>query len=223
MKRLLLLLGLVLLSVAGHSETIRKVTLNGEQVVATYYDGSNQVAKEWYSKSGDSIVQREGSVPDGLVRQYLPNGTIIGEWNYKNGKKDGMVKRFYDNGRLRYQVIYSNGRKHGKYDEYHSNGKLLLEESYSNGNKEGISKIYLKNGTLFQEITYAANKRQGTAKTYYGSGRIGEEAVYSNDKREGITKIYFDDDRHTVAVINTYKEGKLFSQKKYSLDGKLAL
>jgi len=58
-------------------------------------------------------------------------GVLIGEANYKHGKKHGVWRIYYSNGQLAYEMHYSNGEKTGTWKHYDEQGKLLNEKEYS--------------------------------------------------------------------------------------------
>ncbi len=221
MKRYSIFFMLMIAAVCARADVVRKVTVNDNTgVTAVYYNGDVECAREVFDKDSN-LVRRTGSIPDGVVKQFAPNGTLVGEFNYKNDRKNGSVKKFSEGGRLRQEMSYKAGRKSGATKDYFNNGNLSQESMYENGKLNGVTKVYTADGKLFEEITYANDVREGLCTTFFESGRPGEVSLYKAGKKDGITKVYFDTELQQLQYAYTYHDGELIKTVEYNPDGTL--
>jgi antitoxin component YwqK of YwqJK toxin-antitoxin module len=221
MKRILILGISAALTTGAWAEVVRKITVNdGTGVTAVYYNGNTEVPREVFDKDSN-LVKSQGSIPDGVVKQYYTSGVVMAEFSYKNDRKDGLVKKYSENGKLRQEMEYRAGRKNGLTRDYFNDGKPSQESMYEAGKLNGVTKVYLANGKLFEEITYKNDVREGQSTTYYESGRMGEVSDYKAGKKDGISKIYFDKEPPQLQYVFTYREGAVIKTMEYNPDGTL--
>lgn len=81
---------------------------------------------EFIKKERETEWKKEGG-KDGIHRIYYPNGNIMQEWTYKDGKIAGVLKNYSENGNLKSEVNYKNGEANGFLRFYDDNGKLRSE------------------------------------------------------------------------------------------------
>lgn len=63
---------------------------------------------------------------NGIFKQYLPNGDLVGEIPLKKGKIDGIYKSYEDN-ELKEECMYHNGYKNGICKTYKDNNIILTK------------------------------------------------------------------------------------------------
>ena len=79
-------------------------------------------------------------------KDYLPNGELKEEGNYKDGKKDGIWTYWHENGQKAEEGVFNNDVKTENWIYYQKDGKIRLEEEYQQfrqilDNTDAISKI----------------------------------------------------------------------------------
>jgi len=146
-------------------------------------DGKPTGQWKWYYKSGQLLRDenfRKG-LEDGMMHEYLEDGTIItegeyidglkeGEWlyqygdhkeigKYRDGQKSGIWKYFHlTNENLNFEGEFVDGVPNGKHKFYYENGKLQREEVYSMGIKKDLWKYYNELGELKLTVFYKNGK-----------------------------------------------------------------
>jgi antitoxin component YwqK of YwqJK toxin-antitoxin module len=219
MERFSFFLTLMLLSAAAQAEVVRKITVNDDSgVTAVYYNDNVECAREVFDKNSN-LMDRQGSIPDGVVKQYSSNGKLAVEYNYKDGRKEGLVKKYSENGKIKQEMSYRAGRRNGPTRDYFNNGILKQDSLYENGKLNGLTKVYLSGGSLFAEISFVNDVREGPGTVYFESGRPGEVSNYKAGKKDGIAKVYFDSEPQRLQFVHTYRDGELIKSVEYNPDG----
>ncbi len=70
----------------------------------------------------------------GKAVTHYPNGRLMYEAEYKDGKQHGKMISFYENGSKQTEGAMENGIFHGKVIHYHPNGQIQSHYIYRNGN-----------------------------------------------------------------------------------------
>jgi antitoxin component YwqK of YwqJK toxin-antitoxin module len=142
----------------------------------TYLDGGQAIAEQVLDpKKG--WVTKSGTVPDGLVREFGPDGNLLSERKLKHGKLAGPLRYFDASGNLRSEIDFSDPEKTERRD-YFPSGKLKAKSS--NHAFAFLEKTtYFENGNI--ESTFHAG--DGTHKDYYPSGKLKLESDYQGNER----------------------------------------
>lgn len=126
---------------------------------------SNQGMKNGHHLKKDwlGVPESQWNYANGLLEkeavQYYPNGSLLREMNYKEGKLEGEVREYHEKsqvrriqiqdfvptstsrqaiaGTLRAVWYYKEGKRHGPYEIYHSSGFLKERGHYDMGKKVG--------------------------------------------------------------------------------------
>ena len=116
---------------------------------------------------------------NGKVKEYNPDGELIFEGEYLNGKIwSGKVNEYYDNGKISFEGEYLNGEKNGMGKEYYLKGKIKFEGEYLKGMKwNGIGYGIANN------IVYKLKEGAGLVKEYDFACRLIFEGEHSNGQR----------------------------------------
>lgn len=61
----------------------------------------------------DSTSPVCSNTPDGIVKDYYPDGNLRTEWSCKNGHINGLTKLYYKNGNLEKESNYVNDVRQG--------------------------------------------------------------------------------------------------------------
>ncbi len=176
---------------------------------AKYIDGEAQenvvelskleVRTDYYPDGSVKIVQSyKDDIPEGVRREYAPDGTIetsyifkkgkiVGEGIVKeDGKKDGSWEEFYSDGRLKAQGIYNNETKVGEWKYFYKNGNLEQTGQYDDeGKLIGDWKWYYPSGNILREESFIDGLADGLMTEYSEEGRIITEGEFIEGMEEG--------------------------------------
>lgn len=114
------------------ADAVRRVSGDFPEKTVTYEVGGKEVAREVY-ESEFTLTRMEGTIPDGIVKEYYDTGKIRLMQNYRHGKLDGMSREYYENGKIREERNYQNGDREGVTREYDNTGRLKSEAFYKDG------------------------------------------------------------------------------------------
>ncbi len=150
----------------------------------------------------------------GLWRKTQPNGKLLYEGYFKDGKPVGEWKRYHEGGQIKAIISYSevsdsaftqmfnefgkkvaegnfvNEKKEGPWSVYSENRKIA-EENYRNGVKDGISKKYYDTGEVLEECDWKEGKQDGNYRAFYQDGKPYLQCKMSNNQRNGLCISYF--------------------------------
>ena len=146
--------------------------------------------------------QFQNNLPNGKGIKYYPNGNILYEGDFINGKFEGNGKYNYDNGNY-FIGKYKNGLRIGKGIIYYNNGSVMFEGEYVNGEKEGNGKYIWEDGQYYLG-QWKNSLRHGKGILYYSNGNIKYEGEFFNDKLEGNGKYIWRDGEY---FLGQYKTG----------------
>ncbi len=125
-----------------------------------------------------------GKLLTGIVKMFYPNGNLMIEETYKDGKKEGLSKLYYENGNLKIEGTYKDGKPEGLWKGYYPNGNLKAEETYKDEKLDGLKKLYYENGNLRQEVIFES----GQAVSGYHYGVYGKKTPMTNAHLYNMTK-----------------------------------
>ncbi|MGE0267032.1 MAG: toxin-antitoxin system YwqK family antitoxin [Candidatus Omnitrophota bacterium] len=137
------------------------------------------------------IIESNGTIPDGVFKEYDADGQLQFAKAYLNGLKDGPSIEYYNDGIIKREVNYVAEKKQGEMREYYPDGSLEAVRQYVDNEHEGVVFKYSPDGLLESELTY---ERGATAwwktKTYeyHSNGTIKTEYLYDEQAREGYRK-----------------------------------
>ena len=170
-------------------------------------------------------------VPDGIRREYSPEGEVVNSYLFRNGilmgegivddngEKQGEWKEFYETGEVRAAGKYANSKPTGKWKYYFENGKVEIAGSYTKkGQKDGEWIWYYPNGNILSVDNYVLGRLEGESFTLTVEGDTLEHGQYVEGEEDG-KWIYVND---SVLVEGTYNLGKRDGVwKTYYPNGKL--
>ncbi len=159
----------------------------------------------------------------GYWEKHRPDGSLLYQGYFLDGRPVGKFKRFYDDGSLRALLFYhphddtvdvtfyyNTGRiaatgkylrkkKEGewKYYSYYTDSLSFIEH-YRNGIKEGPSIKFYANGDTAEVILYRNGKKEGRWVQYYDNGQLKLTATYHNDRLEGTFTMYWPDGKNML-------------------------
>lgn len=83
----------------------------------------------------NGLYYQEGTtIPfSGQQVSYWPNGRMMQEVSFRNGKKHGKERRWFYNGKAYYEKNYLRGKLHGVNKEWDMQGDLKVSEIWESG------------------------------------------------------------------------------------------
>jgi uncharacterized protein len=191
------------------------------------------IKTEYYPTGKPKIVASyKNNVPEGVRREYSPDGKIVAGYIFKTGIllgegiideagiKDGSWKEYYPNGMLKNFGVYEKGKRIDKWKFYHPNGQLEQTGAYNKeGKEEGVWSWYYATGSLLREESYFNGKIDGHSVEYDETGQIVAEGEYIEDYREGLWKFNYGDQVAEEQYLNGALNGQV---RNYNKDGVLS-
>lgn len=138
----------------------------------------------------------------GLWQKKQPNGRLLYEGNFKDGKPVGEWKRYHEGGRVKAVIQYKAGTDSAFTQLFDEWGKKVAEGTYLNEKKEGTWIYFSENRKIADEL-FKYGVKNGPAHRFYDSGELLEETVWQNGVQQGMYTVFF-------------KSGKPFMQYKVS-------
>ncbi len=171
----------------------------------------------------------------GVWQKNYPNGRLMYEGEYKNGKPWGEWVRYYETGQKKavmnyfgndsvlakmYDVngkrvaegLYVNEKKEGVWSLFSENIKIS-EEEYVNGKKCGLSKRFYPSGEIFEEIEWVDNKQEGKYQAFFKKGKPYLQCKFSNNKRNGLCLVFYENGK--LEMEGFYKDNLRDKEWKY--------
>ena len=171
--------------------TRKKIDNDDGTITLVFYTENEEVARTVVDKHYD-VIKREGTIPDGMVRQYYDSGRLLAEAAYANNMRHGLTTLYHEDGSLWLEIQFHNDRAQGQTREYYPNGVLFKETAFHNGTLEGLSREYYENGQLKFEWEASGGKPEGMSREYYENGQLKSELENVSGKPEGIVREFYD-------------------------------
>lgn len=135
-------------------------------------------------------VDAEG-LRQGILREYDPEGNLVGEETYLDDQLDGERVIYNEAGVVIVRENYVAGDFEGPYTSYDPQGNLTLKGEYSNGAMNGFWYGYYPDGSLKEEVTFEDNQESGPFREWYPGGIPKASGNYKNgDKEHGTLHLY---------------------------------
>ena len=150
----------------------------------------------------------------GVWQKTYPNGRLMYEGTFKDGKPVGKWNRYYEGGQIKAIIqydensdsayaqlfdqwgkkmaegVYIDEKREGAWN-FFSNEQKISEEEYSEGVKHGISRKYYPTGELLEESEWQNGKQEGNYSIYFQTGKPYMQCKFSNGRRNGLCLSYF--------------------------------
>jgi antitoxin component YwqK of YwqJK toxin-antitoxin module len=152
-----------------------------------YPDGKIRIAAT-YNKEGKPEGVRREYDPDGTIKRsfIFRNGILIGEGIVtEKGERDGFWKEYYNDGRLKSEGKYNKDIREGQWIYYHQNGLKEQEGTYREGKPEGEWTWYYPSGDLLRTESYYNGLPDGIMTEYDLDGSVITRGEYIEGKEEG--------------------------------------
>jgi len=98
-------------------------------------------------------------VKNGPMIIYRPNGFIMMEGNYKDGKQDGEWTMYYESGGKKSIDHYQDGVQTGDHVSWYENGQIDAKGQYKDSQQKGVWKRWGPDGIKNWEETYKDGKK----------------------------------------------------------------
>jgi antitoxin component YwqK of YwqJK toxin-antitoxin module len=123
-----------------------------------------------------------------------PDGSIVEEGRYANGKRVGPWKRYWPNGRVMSEVTYRMGRPQGPYATYYPTGKLEEQGTWDLDRNTGRFQRWHPNGRIAQDFVFNAyGLRDGEQKYFHENGQLAVQVTIVDGKEDGTLERYTPD------------------------------
>lgn len=162
-------------------EVVRKtqwVDKKGHYEIFFLKDGLEIARQKIVGKS--EVIEQEGKIPDGIIREYYDSGELMAEVQYKNDRLDGIARTYHRTGILYQENHYNDGLEDGISKTFYENGQLKFEKNYKNG-ELGAVKYFSLEGKLTGESSYKDGEIF-SQKLFNEFGDIEYEINFNNSK-----------------------------------------
>ena len=162
-------------------EVVRKtqwVDKKGHYEIIFLEDGLEIARQKIAGKS--EVIEQEGRIPDGVVREYYDSGGLMMEAQYRNDRLNGTAKTYYRAGVLYQENNYNDGLEDGILKTFYENGQLKFEKNYKNGELVSV-KHFRQEGKLTGESSYKDGEIF-SQKLFDEFGDIEYEINFKNSK-----------------------------------------
>jgi antitoxin component YwqK of YwqJK toxin-antitoxin module len=154
----------------------------------------------------------------GKWQKEYPNGRLMYEGIFEDGKPVGEWTRFHEGGQVKAKISYAessdsafaqlfdqwskkiaegayvNEKRAGKWIFYSNNVKVA-EEEFSNGKKHGLSRTFYPTGEVLEESEWKNGVQEGNYRVFFKTGKPYMQCKFSNGKRNGLCLSYFQNGR----------------------------
>ncbi|MBN2522901.1 MAG: toxin-antitoxin system YwqK family antitoxin [Bacteroidales bacterium] len=143
----------------------------------------------------------------GYWKKDYPNGKLMYEGYFYNGKPVGIMKRFYETGEVRVIMQFNQNSDYVKTKFFYNDGELAAEGTYFQEKKDSTWNYFsFYTGTLTSTEVYNKGVKHGTEKQYYPNGQVSEEIDWVNNAKHGIWNQYFDDGTLKLKTSYSYNQ-----------------
>ncbi len=117
-------------------------------------EGPPNGSETWCAKTVNG-----NEVKEGPFAIYRPDGSLMLQGNYHDGKQDGAWTMWHDNGQKAAVDHYKDGVQQGEHVGWYTNGKIAAIGNYKDGKRDGVWKRWDANGFKNWEETYKDDQK----------------------------------------------------------------
>jgi antitoxin component YwqK of YwqJK toxin-antitoxin module len=117
-------------------------------------------------------------VPDGVMRCWWPNGTLMVESTYRNDILHGPYTVWSQDGTMIEHFNYFEGKGNCELKKWHLNGQLSLHTTLKNDYYDGIYREWNEHGVLITHGFIHETLRHGQYTQYTSTGSIEWQGFY---------------------------------------------
>ena len=144
------------------------------------------------------------SKKNGLIQELGPNGQVIKETEYIEGKKHGVQTCYDPDGNPVKITTYENNVR--VYEETYYKGLIVSKTPYFMGKKEGLVELFEK-GVKVSETNYANGKKDGIERCFYADGSVESIMHYESGKKLEDYEHYYPNGQPCSIVKNAIRTG----------------
>jgi len=159
-----------------------------------------ELRTDYYADGSVKVIgSYKDGLPEGIRREYTPDGKIKIAYIFEKGKitgegivdekglKQGFWKEFYaENGKLKAEGNYKDNVKTGTWKFYTENEILKQTGNYNkNGFQNGEWKWFFENGTLQKVENFTNGVLEGICEEYDENGKIRSKGIYQEGQEDG--------------------------------------
>lgn len=150
-------------------------------------------------------VTDESGRRQGYWEKKYPNGKLMYQGTFKDGKPVGQWKRYHDSGNLKAVMEHSETSDTVRAKLYETSSRPVAEGAYL-GEKKCGTWTYFSNDVRIAEEVFIDGRKSGISRKYYLSGELLEESYWKEELREGKYTAFFPSGKPFLQCY--YKEGK---------------
>lgn len=139
---------------AAPAMTFATVATGTSAVLKIYSEDGVITATETWSSSGE-LVSREGTVKDGVWKEFHPDGKVRTEKTVLGGSHNGPLRTYYPSGALQTEANYLAGRLNGTMITYTEDASPLFEQNFADGKLHGLVREFNPDASVRSETLYA--------------------------------------------------------------------
>lgn len=138
-------------------------------------------------------IDPETGEKQGLAQEFSPDGKLVNEEYYVNGKLEGKRRIFAPNGQVLVEENYVDDRFEGEYINYDSLGNLTLKGKYIDGAMNKAWFQYYPDGGVMEAVTFVENETVGPFREWYQNGKPKASGTYAPESKEdGLLHLYLE-------------------------------
>jgi antitoxin component YwqK of YwqJK toxin-antitoxin module len=170
----------------------------------------------WQKQQPNGRLMYEGSFKDGKPvgewKRYHPSGQVKAVINYRTGSDSAFTQLFDEWGIKLAEGIYFNEKKAGIWN-YFTDNRKVADEQFDDGEKHGQSHKYYETGEIWEKTDWIKGKQEGSYRVFFKNGEPFFQCKMSNNQRNGLCLTYFQNGR--VELEANYKNGLRHGEWKY--------
>ncbi|MDZ7738580.1 MAG: toxin-antitoxin system YwqK family antitoxin [Bacteroidales bacterium] len=145
----------------------------------------------WIKRYPDGQIMYEAwfkdGKPTGEFKRYDEDGNLSSLLNYITGTDSVRARIYHPNGYIAARGVYYKQKKTGEWHYFsdYIEDHLLMKSNYINNLIDGVCIKYHWNGQVAEELDYESGIKSGNWKQYFNDGTLCLKAYYDNGKLEG--------------------------------------
>lgn len=142
----------------------------------TYRDGVRHGPEKLYATAdrrryAKTVIPWVDGVVSGMRRVYHPNGQVMVEVKYENGRPVGTSTTCDETGRIVRTTEYADGARDGEMIDYYPRKPKRIAP-FENGQVNGVVREFYESGKLRSETPFRRDELHGVEKHYDENGEV---------------------------------------------------
>lgn len=182
-----------------------------------HFEDDKLLGLDYFDKSGRVIFSYGDASMSFSGKLHYPNGHVLAEGAYKNGKQDGQWKYYTADGYLFSEYNYAEGNLEGEASEYFKNGRKKFSLNYQTNELHGYYIERYIHGQIKQEGWFQNGLREQQWLHYTTEGVVESDNYYVFGNQHGAWYDY--NSNHELMRIDFYKNGNLMDKVYFNCNG----